>query len=276
MVRTILVGLDGSAYSGAAVEMGIQWAKKTNAMLVGLGIIDEPTICKPEAAPIGRGAFKAQRDETLLAAARRTVEQLLARFALRCGETGVSCKLLEDVGLPADQICLESQRYDLILLGKQSYFHFETQHHADETLRQVLKAGPRPVITVPKEPCHGRSAVIAYDGSIQAARTLQAFQAMQVDLFDEVHVVAVNSDHAEGTRNAERAIDFLNFHNIKAQRHVIHSNSPAPALIETARQLQAGLLVMGAYGQSPLKELFFGSVTRTLLKEETFPLFLFH
>lgn len=276
MLRTILVGLDGSAYSAAAVELGIRWAKKFDAMLVGLAVIDEPSIRKPQPVPLGGSAFREQRDAALLADARRNAEQFLGSFSVRCAEAGVACKLLEDVGDPAEQIHLEAQRYDLILLGKQTYYHFETQSHADETLTNVLKATPRPVITVPASLGDGTSVVVAYDGSLQSARTLQAFQALQLTQSIEVHVLSVHADHAEAARRADRAVEYLGFHNIKAQRHVASGSSPAPAILAEAARLNAGLLVMGAYGQTGVREFFFGSVTRTLLRETKIPLFLFH
>lgn len=276
ILRSILVGIDGSAYSAAAVEFGIQWAKKFDAMLVGLGVIDEPTIRQPEPVPIGGSSWKHERDEILVADARRKVEQFLGSFSLRCAEAGVSAKLLEDVGFPSDQVCREAQRYDLILLGKQTHYHFETQQYADETLTKVLKTSPRPVVTVPEALGTGNSIVVAYDGSLQAARTLQVFQSLRLDLSQEVHIVTVHTDHTEAVRHADRAIDFLGFHGIKAQRHVVTASSPAAVIIDQANQLGAGLLVMGAYGQSGIREFFFGSVTRTLLNETKIPLFLYH
>ena len=40
--------------------------------------------------------------------------------------------------------------------------------------------------------------------------------------------------------------------------------------------LDAGMLVMGAYGQSVLREFFLGSVTRMILQECRVPVFCFH
>ena len=84
MLKSILVGLDGSPSSGAAVELGIQWAKQFNALLVGLGIVDEVTIRTPEAEPIGGGYYKQERDEEMVKEARREIAQLLDKFASRC------------------------------------------------------------------------------------------------------------------------------------------------------------------------------------------------
>ena len=277
MPRSILVGLDVSSYAAAAVELWIEWARRFDAVLVGLGIIDQPTICKPEPVSVGGMAYKEPRDQSLLADARRTVERLLEGFSLRCAEAGVSSKVLEDVGLPAEQIMLEAQRYDLILLGQQTYFHFETQARADETLRNVVKHCPRPVVAVPDQPRGGKALVVAYDGSLQAARTLQAFQGVGLDGSQDVHIVSVDADHAQAARHADRALEFLRFHGTTAFAHpVATTDPPAEVILEHLQRLDAGMLVMGAYGRPVLKEFFFGSVTRSVLAKYTVPLFLYH
>jgi nucleotide-binding universal stress UspA family protein len=259
------------------VELGIRWAQQFDALLVGLGVIDEPTIRKSEPVPLGASHYKEHRDEKLVADARRTIEQVLARFALRCAEAGVSAKLLEDVGLPDAQILLEAQRYDLILLGQQTHFHFETQVRADETLTTVLKSSPRPVVTVPATLGGGTAVVIAFDGSLQAARALQVFEAMGLAGSAVVHVVSVDGRPGEAARRADRAAEFLRFHDVQARPHALTTAAaPAAVILEQARQLDAGLLVMGAYGQPVLREFFLGSVTQTILKESTVPLFLYH
>ena len=139
MLRSVLVGVDGSEYSTAAVALGIQWAQRSGAVLVGLGIIDAPTICKPEPVPLGASAYKVHHDASLLTDASHKVERFLEHCARRCAEADVACQILQDIGLPAEQILLEAQRYDLILLGQHTFFHFETQQRPDDTLHIVLK-----------------------------------------------------------------------------------------------------------------------------------------
>ena len=71
MLKSILVGLDGSPSAATAVELGIQWAKKFNALLVGLGIVDEATIRRPPKPNRSATAIQLERDEELLKEARR-------------------------------------------------------------------------------------------------------------------------------------------------------------------------------------------------------------
>jgi nucleotide-binding universal stress UspA family protein len=59
--------------------------------------------------------------------------------------------------------------------------------------------------------------------------------------------------------------------------HALTSSAPpAVVVLDEARRLGAGLLVMGAYGQPVLREFFLGSATRSLLAECPIPMFLFH
>jgi len=276
MLKTILIGLDGSAYSDTALEMALDWGRRFDAMLVGLGIIDEPTTARPQPLPPGSAPFRARRDEAVLAGARRKVEGFLGRFSVRCAEAGVACKVLQDSGLPWAQIVRESQRYDLVLLGKKTYFHFETDEGVDDTLHQVLRNGARPVVTAP-EVLDGRGVVVAYDGSMPAARAAQALQDTGLDLGEDVHVVTLGPDFTAAAVCAGRAAEFLGYHGIKAAAlPVVAEAPPAEVLIDQVRRLSPRLLVMGAYGRSRWREYVFGSTTRALLKTSPVPLLLSH
>jgi nucleotide-binding universal stress UspA family protein len=277
MLRSILIGLDGSSSSSTAVELGLCWARRFDALLVGLGVVDEPTICRPEPVPIGGGSFKKHRDAHRLADARRQVDGFLAQFAQRCAGAGVACQVLQDVGRPYEQILLEAERFDLVLLGQHPRFHFETQDRDTDTLHKVLKGGARPVVVVPEKLPAGRAILLACDGSFPAARALQAVQAAGLIEGQEVWVVSVGADRTATERQVGRAVEYLRLHSIEAMPcPVVTSASPARVLLDQARQRAAGLIVMGAYGRSRLREFLRGSLTRTLLRESPVPLFLCH
>lgn len=275
MLKSILIGLDGSAYSDVAVELGIQWAKRFEALLVGLGIVDQPTICKPEAVPLGGAVYKKERDALLVAEGRGKVGEFLERFAARCTAAGVACQAVEDVGVPYVEILRESHRYDLVLLGHETHFHFETSDAADDTLWHVLRSESRPVVVAPAQLHPGRSVVVAYNASLQADRALQTFQTSGLDFGDEVHLVCVDEDEVRAIREAGRGVEFLRPHGIHA---VAVGRKPRGSIAETildeARVRQARLLVMGACGHSRLRQVLLGSVTKQTLRSSTVPVFL--
>ena len=276
MLKSILIGLDGSPSSTAAVELGIQWAKRFNALLVGIGIVDDATIYTPEAEPIGVD-YHWELDAQRVKEASHEVKQLLASFAERCAESQISFNVLQDAGLPYEEILRESQRYDLVLFGHDTHFRFGTVDQPDETLWKVLKRGPRPVVIAPPKLEPGSSVVVAYNGSPQADRALQAFQSSGLDFGEEVCVLSVDDDREEAARQAERAVEFLRLHQINVVAHALGPvDSVSQAILEEVRQRSARLLVMGACGHSAVREFLLGSITKAVLKESPVPVFLCH
>ena len=276
MLRTILVGLDGSEHSDPALGLAIRWAKRFDALLVGMGCVDEPGIHGPEEFLVGEAYFE-HLNTTLLADTRRKVEGTLSRAALRCAGAGVAFKPLEDVGSPYVQILMEAQRFDLVMLGRQTHFRCGWEEEPDVTLSKVLADSPRPVVAVPGKPGDGESVVVAYDGSLQAARALSAFEASGLGQGREIRVVSVASEKKDAAGRADRAVEFLKSHGLDAIPEPVGcDHSPAEVLLEMIRIGDPGLLVMGAYGQPVLREFFLGSTTRTMLEKGTAPMFLYH
>jgi nucleotide-binding universal stress UspA family protein len=265
MLRSILIGLDGSASS-------------FDALLIGLGIIDEPTICRPEPTGIGGSSYKKQSDSMRLADARKQVKGFLEQFTNRCANVRVACQVIEDVGRPDEQILQEGHRFDAILLGQRPRFHFETQERDTETLRKVLRGGSRPVVVVPEQlPEEGAAILVAYDGSSPADRALQAIQTSGLAEGLEVHVVCVGAEREVTERLAGQAVEYLRFHAIEAKAcPIVTPTKRAQVLLDQVQVHSAGLLVMGAYGQPRLRQLLLGSLTHTMVKQSSVPLFMCH
>jgi nucleotide-binding universal stress UspA family protein len=281
MLRSILLGLDSSASGIAALELGVQWSQQLSCRLVGISIVDGPGPSLHEErgsrTASGRGAGSALAAEPGLkvAAGLREIEDAFGR---RCNAGGVDHRLVEEVGAPHVQILHVAQEHDLILLGQCSSFAFGWEGTPGETLGKVLQDSPRPVVFVPEPLRMGASIVIAYDGSVEAARGLASFTATGLCGGRAVHVIAAASlaDRPQAVRYAERAIAFLKNHGIDATSHIVETmREPAEAILKTADGLDAGLLVMGAFGRSALREFILGSVTRTVLKESTIPVFCY-
>ena len=277
MLRTILAGLDGTQASQGVLNLGIRWARRHDALLVGTVVIDEPGLHGPEEWVLGENRFMRRVNQALLHDMTRKTEQILGTAAVRCAEEGVAFKPLEDVGDPYVQIPRESHRFDLILLGQETHFQFGFEKIPDDTLTRILRSSPRPVVVVPRTIGAGEAVVIAFDGSLQASRALHAFEASGLGRSRDVHVVSIASEHKVAADHADRAVEFLAYHEIRAvPTAVASSDAPAATLLDRAKEFGAGLIVMGVYGQPILREFFVGSTTRTMLKESPVPLFVSH
>ncbi len=279
MLKSVLLGLDGSENGISVVELGLRWARRFDALAVGIGVVDEPGILASGAVLWSGGHHWHAGDPAApqRSHARYRVEQSLEEFARRCGEAGVKSRTLEGHGSPYVEIAKEAQRFDIVLLGQETHFDYGHDGEPDETLAKVLKECPRPVVAVPKALVGGESVVVAYDGSLQAARALYAFAATGLGSSRRVHVVSVAQDRGDAACHADRAVEFLRFHGLEASPYpTATSVLPAKAILHKVDYFEAGLLVMGAYGQPALREFFLGSVTRAALRESPVPVLCYH
>ena len=277
MLRTILIGLDESASGNCAVELGIRWAKRYDALLAAIAIVDEPTIRRPEPVPIGGGAFKVDRDTTLLEDAHNRVDKMLSRFVQRCTEQQVRHETVKEIGEPGLRILERSKVHDLIIVGQQANFHFETQDQEDETIGLLMRESSRPVVTTPETLTDSSLAVVAYNGSPQADRALQAFVTLGLAAEYEIQVLTADTDGSAAGSLARQAVEYFKLHDITA--HVYPSapaGSVSAAIVQAVQELRAGLLVMGACGGSWLREKLLGSTTAEVVAASPVPVFLTH
>jgi nucleotide-binding universal stress UspA family protein len=275
MLRSALVALDGSAYSEPALALAIDWARRYGARLLGLGVLDVPSIRGAEPVPLGAGAYKKARDEARLVEAHRRVVGFLADFQARSRAAGVAAEVLEDIGDPAVRILREVQRCDLVILARETHFRFETQAEPDETLGQVLRGSPRPVVVVPRELPEGQGIVLAYGGGREAARTLQTFQLLGLAAGEAVQVVSIHRDADEAKALTRLAGEYLTAHGAQHRlRPIVSTAPPAEVLLEEIQHARPRLLVMGAQGHHPLRDLFGTSVTRAVLRACPVPAFV--
>ncbi|MCU0946929.1 MAG: universal stress protein [Porphyrobacter sp.] len=135
----------------------------------------------------------------------------------------------------------------------------------------------RPMLAVPPDARAldlQRCAVIAWDGSKAA---IEAVRAALPILHHAGNVALVEIDPPAGAMPMEVIATYLSRHGIvpdliERQR----CETIAATLIDQVHALDAGLLVMGAYGNSRVAEAIFGGVTRTMLATTPVPLLMAH
>lgn len=139
-------------------------------------------------------------------------------------------------------------------------------------------ATPVPVLALPKDVKTldaDAPAMIAWNGSSQAAAALRA-AAPLLGGGRKVALVVVGED--DGTFTGTDALRYLSRHDIHAELLVVERgvDTVEERLEEEAAALGAGLIVMGAFGRSRLRETLFGGTTQYLLTNGRYPLLLAH
>ena len=279
MLKEILVCLEGSPSTEVATHLATDVARSSGAGLVGLAIIDEPDIRAGTATGISGSSFKRDRDEALVADAQKQAADWIVLFDRRCREAGVESRSLEVVGRPADSILEEMEKHDLTVIGRDANFRFETESDDAKTRDTILRGADRPVLLVPETaaPELGSTVLIAYDGSGAAKRALMSFATSGLARSRHVHVATVDDNGVVAREMSERAAAMLDALHVPAKPHnIVSTLSNTDALFKLADDLKAGLVVMGTFTRSRLRELFSGSVTRGLVEKTRIPLYLQH
>jgi nucleotide-binding universal stress UspA family protein len=95
---------------------------------------------------------------------------------------------------------------------------------------------------------------------------------------DRVEIVTVGPSNGDQNSPSETMARHLARHGIEGQavRLVGGAVGIANILLSHAADVDAGLIVMGGYGHSRLREIVLGGTTRTILQSMTVPVLMAH
>lgn len=278
MFKSALVPLDGSIASRAAQSFAIELAGEYKILLEGIAILDVPTITAGAAAPVGGSSFKAARDQSLLEDARAKVTEFLEQFHEACSKAGVDHEGHVVEGRPYQAINRQSRRHDLIVIGRHTFFHFETQDNPGETLRELIRDCARPLIVVPEDRKPGTGTVVATDDKTPSAHAAQLFAELRLPADETVYVVAVDEDAEKARTMAEMTTEYLAARNCRAEAApIVSSKSVAEVLLKHVESVGARMIVMGIHGDGGiLHKLFFGPTALRVIRDTQVPVFVHH
>lgn len=128
-----------------------------------------------------------------------------------------------------------------------------------------------PAGTVLRQP--PRRVAIAWDGGLAAARALRGSVPLLAGC-ETVQVLSVTREASDSFPPTE-ALRYLSRHGVEAElTELVCADSVEQTLAGEVDRLGVDLLVMGAYGHSPVREFLFGGVTRYFLADQGGPALL--
>lgn len=273
-IKNLLIAYNGGEASDSALHLALQMAAKYDAHLTGIVAHGASSVTRNIPSWLG-GAMRESITEIM---AKRTVE-LAEKFQARCeGKIDPARLHWIDVRQDPDRAVTDySRMFDITVLGQ-----YENLIAADEMVlhpdRIAYESG-RPILVAPKSfraPEIKEKAVVAWDGRRTAARAF--FDAMQVlETKDLVEIVTIGKPGDDPHPKAIDLTTILERHGVRARHHFLPAKgSVAKTVLSFCTEVDAGLLVMGAYQHSKLGEDLFGGVTSSVLSESRIPVFLSH
>jgi len=277
LLKKILTPLDNSAPGLAAQQYAIDLAQQHKCHLTGIGILDTPWITAAQPEPLGGRTYKIQRDDVVIQQSHDHVSTIINEFDDNCSRSNVAHSSVSAEGFPATEIEKLSHEHDLIIIGQTTDFHFDLDEDSDITVKHVARDNPRPVIIVPANAPQSDKVTVAYDGSLQASRSLHMFLLLGISESSSIEIVSINKDIEVAEALAQQAAKMCHIYDRQTSHYPIaSSDDPAQTLLSFINNRDTGLLVMGGFSHTFIREALFGSNTKTLLKQCKVPIFIHH
>lgn len=284
--RKILVPLVGTERDTTVLKHGFELANTFGSHVAALFIRPDPAEVIPYlgdgiSASVVQEVIDASRNAAKIgsAAARSAFDHAAKEAGVSSDEatraSRVSASFAIREGVIDDVVAQEARLSDLVL--------FDCPAESQEVgLRAAIEAallnGGKPVLLVPRtvSKIAGTKIAIGWDGGAAAAHAISAAIPF-MKRADAVEILNVSSGPID-TVQLDRLREYLSLHGIQAIEHGINpgSQGTAVALIDTAERTAAGLLVMGGYEHSRLREIALGGVTRHILSHATMPVLMAH
>jgi nucleotide-binding universal stress UspA family protein len=189
--------------------------------------------------------------------------------------TGVTASWHEQPGKALKRIMFYARHSDLIVVGRSRKANGMTT----DFIEHLLIDSGRPVLISPSASRQtlANTVMVCWRETAEAVRALNAAMPFLAKA-KRVLVTSVSEKGDDAAESVGATVRQLSLHCVPAQQHVIKANGGSvPQLLASAAQAcDADLVVLGAYGHSPMREALFGGCTQSFIHQADRPVLLMH
>jgi nucleotide-binding universal stress UspA family protein len=276
MIKNILVPLDGSEHSKAALEYAVWLAQGFHGSLLGLHVIDtvsiEGTFFHDISGSLG---FEPYLDFSTKM--REILEErgkiILEDFVETCARKNIPHQTALQTGLIPNEICDRAKLADLVVIGHRGVTEGFATGLLGSTAETITRKCPRPVFVSTKEFKPIQRPLLAYDGSQRASSAMESAAEFCSVLRLPLTVLTIAKEDATAQSNLQQAKGYLGSYGIEAKFESTRGY-PEQKIVEYLANLSYDLLFIGAYGHRRIIEMVLGSTTEYVLRNAPCPVFL--
>jgi nucleotide-binding universal stress UspA family protein len=274
MIRSILLALAESPYDASARNYAFWLARKEGSHVHALAVIDVaafevPVLGTPDGFMPSVVTPPLGESRSLMMDLTTIAKERLNQFSDQCGSRGIPCSIEFKAGIPGEVIGRTAVAHDIVVVSRTGYSRIaDPQQSVDALIAPVIRASVRPVLVAGSEFREGReirNVLVAYDGSSHAARALLVAAELAARPGVSCTLVTIAQSDDVGRELIEPAEAFLFHHGITPRKQILIGSKPADVICGMVTSGGVDILIMGAYGHSPIREMLFGSTTERVL-----------
>ncbi|MBW2424231.1 MAG: universal stress protein [Deltaproteobacteria bacterium] len=256
MIETILVATDGSGDASAAEQTAMGLASRLGARLSGISVIDDRLLHSPAGDGLALPPFP---EAELSSYYRARGEAVARRFGERARAEGLeaSCEVLQ--GAPDDRVVERVQGADLLVIGRTGAAVGERSGLIGATVDSVLRKTTKPTILVPAGAPLTGPLVLGFDGSPGSRIAAKLAVTLANGLNEAVHVFVDSKDKGRAVARFDEVRQLVGGLSVPVRETSSTLGRPDVKIVDTAKEVRASLIVMGAYGRNRITEYFLGS-----------------
>ncbi len=274
MIKRLLVTTDGSSASEIGVRYAVALAEEQGASLLALHVVDikllEGPLLRDLASSLGTAPYvNYQGSISMLLDERGKTALTYARTL--CEKRGIPCETSLQTGIVPRVICEEAELVDMIVMGRAGEHNQFLDGLIGSTTEAVIRRASVPVLITGHDTPSAEHFLLAYDGSSHAKKALRFGAAFAENSTRNMHLLIVGDTTSNELLGEVR--EYLQSHTVNVF-YKQTTGDPGEEIVAFATECQAGIILMGAYGHSKLRELVLGSTTSYTINHAPCPVLL--
>ena len=212
MIKNILIPLDGSEHSKAALDYAIWLAQGFDGMLIGQHVIDTVSLDGTFFHDVsGSMGFEPYLD--LSTKMREIFDErgklILENFREICAAKNVRARTFLDTGLIANEICERAKVADLVVIGHRGVNEGFTAGMLGSTAETIIRKCPRPIFVSTERFNSIANPLLAYDGSQRASSAMESAAEFCTVLKLPLTVLTIGREEAAAQAISQQAKAYL-------------------------------------------------------------------
>jgi nucleotide-binding universal stress UspA family protein len=263
MISTILVATDGSEASATAERFGAAIGARLKARVLGLSVVEDRLARGFSENGLGVSPPSAEPLATYLKA---RAEGACRRLGERARAEGVESTCDTTEGIADDRIVERGAQAELTVLGRDGNDAAHRTGLIGSTANGVIRKSAKSCLVVPTTAQLGGPLVLAFDGSPGSRIGANLAVQLATRLGEPIHVFVDSKDKGRAVARFEEVRGIVGTLPVPVREISSTLGRPDVKIVDSAREVRAGLIVMGAYGRNRITEYFLGSNSAAVVR----------